>query len=165
MESIHRFLARLVGAEHALDLTQETFLRAYQRLTVAAPSHDGLVPWLYRIARNLAVNHFRRRRTTTAITPSGNAPHADASLSTPPEAEPVVHIQQTEQRHRIERLVRELPQSFRTAFLLCAIEGFSYEQAAAIEGCSPKTISPRLARARARLRILISDTPKPEKTV
>jgi RNA polymerase sigma-70 factor (ECF subfamily) len=45
---------------------------------------------------------------------------------------------------------------FREAFLLCEVEGLSYEDAAAVMGCPVKTVSTRLFRARARFQSLVS---------
>ncbi|HEU5314726.1 MAG TPA: sigma factor, partial [Chloroflexota bacterium] len=56
---IARYLARLVGdAEVAADLTQDTFLRAYQALPALADDSD-VGAWIYRIATNLARQHHR----------------------------------------------------------------------------------------------------------
>jgi len=58
---IARYLRHLVGdAEVARDLTQETFLAAYRAWATAVPANPG--GWLYRVATNQALAHFRRRR-------------------------------------------------------------------------------------------------------
>jgi RNA polymerase sigma-70 factor (ECF subfamily) len=49
-----------------------------------------------------------------------------------------------------------LPAKFREAFLLCEMEGLSYEDASAILGCPVKTVSTRLFRARQRFKSLVS---------
>jgi RNA polymerase sigma-70 factor (ECF subfamily) len=49
-----------------------------------------------------------------------------------------------------------LPAKFREAFLLCEVEGMSYEDAAAVMGCPVKTVSTRLFRARQRFKSLVS---------
>src|SRR5262245_57036754 len=61
-DRVCRYLARLVGdAEAAADLTQETFLRAYQALPRLADDAN-LSGWLFRIATNLARQRHRRGR-------------------------------------------------------------------------------------------------------
>jgi RNA polymerase sigma-70 factor (ECF subfamily) len=64
---IHRYLVHLVGPGAAAeDLFQETWLRAVERIDqLHDPSRIG--PWLYRIARNLALNHLRERRRKTQV--------------------------------------------------------------------------------------------------
>lgn len=56
----------------------------------------------------------------------------------------------------IEQAISELPTKFREAFLLCEVEGMSYEDAAAVMGCPVKTVSTRLFRARQRFSSMVS---------
>ena len=56
-----------------------------------------------------------------------------------------------------ELLPEKLPQRFREAFLLCEIQGLSYEDASAILNCPVKTVSTRLFRARQRFRAAVGD--------
>jgi DNA-directed RNA polymerase specialized sigma24 family protein len=61
-----------------------------------------------------------------------------------------------EAQEAIEQAISELPTKFREAFLLCEVEGMSYEDAAAVMGCPVKTVSTRLFRARQRFTSLVS---------
>src|SRR6476646_1584602 len=62
---IHRYVYRLLGnPEQADDVTQETFIRAYQRLPVL-DEDPNLSAWLYRIASNACLDALRRRRRIT----------------------------------------------------------------------------------------------------
>ena len=61
-----------------------------------------------------------------------------------------------EAQEAIENAISELPTKFREAFLLCEVEGMSYEDAAAVMGCPVKTVSTRLFRARQRFTSLVS---------
>ena len=61
-----------------------------------------------------------------------------------------------EANETIERAIEQLPAKFREAFLLCEMEGLSYEDASAILGCPVKTVSTRLFRARQRFKSLVS---------
>jgi RNA polymerase sigma-70 factor, ECF subfamily len=65
-QGIFRYLCRIVGNEDARELTQEVFLRV-TRTTVPETDEGGRRAWLFRIARNLALNHVRddRRRGET----------------------------------------------------------------------------------------------------
>ena len=55
----------------------------------------------------------------------------------------------------IEAAIEKLPPRFREAFLLCEIQGMSYEDAAVVLGCPVKTVSTRLFRARQRFRAAV----------
>ena len=61
---IYTFLLRLSGEpETSDDLTQDVFTKAYQAFATLTKEHKVL-PWLYRIAQNTAIDHFRRRKRT-----------------------------------------------------------------------------------------------------
>ena len=64
----------------------------------------------------------------------------------PPEAATL-----SEGERMLREAIAELPRRFRDVFVLCAVRGMSYEEAAQICGCPAKTVSTRLARARRRL--------------
>src|ERR1700683_5670423 len=79
---IMRFLIRVTSdREDALDLFQETFLRAY-RAYPELDSEAGLRPWLFKIAANLCRNRARdRARHSRVIAPEADAELSDALLS------------------------------------------------------------------------------------
>src|SRR5947209_2872848 len=60
-ERIHTFLIRLLGeSEIAEDVTQETFTKAFAALR-SFPADQRILPWLYRVANNAAIDQLRRR--------------------------------------------------------------------------------------------------------
>ena len=60
--TIYRYLYRYVGdAAQAEDLTSEVFLRLLQVLNTRRAPREHLQRWLYRVAHNLAMDHFRER--------------------------------------------------------------------------------------------------------
>ncbi len=156
---IHRVLGRLAGWNWAEDLAQEVFLRAYERRASYREASGSFSAWIHGIARNLAIDFLRRRRSTVPL-PDPSSTAGPVARNTAPDAGATDH----ETRVALERAIAGLPLVFRTAVVLCAIEGMSYEEAAAIEGCPAKTISSRLARGRALLRTALArhlDDPGP----
>lgn len=139
---VYSYLARLVGDRAwAEDLCQETFLRVYRNRDEYTERHQ-FKAWLYRIARNLALDFLRReRRRPTVALPPGPV-HVGPG--------PAEETRARELEGAIERAIGQLPVKFRNVLVLCALEGMSYEEAAEIEGCPAKTISSRLSRARRR---------------
>jgi RNA polymerase sigma-70 factor (ECF subfamily) len=135
---VRRFLAHLVDANEADDLTQETYLRAMRALPRFA-AESSAKTWLLAIARRVAADHIRtvvRRPRTSA--------HADweqaADRATPrPRFEDGILLRQ---------LIDELPLDRRTAFVATQVLGLSYAEAAEICGCPVGTIRSRVARAR-----------------
>ena len=67
---------------------------------------------------------------------------------------------QQENRARVERALSEVPEPFRTTLILRDIEGFVYEEVAAIEGVNLGTVKSRLVRGRACLKALLA-APRP----
>jgi RNA polymerase sigma-70 factor (ECF subfamily) len=140
---VWRFLAALADRSHADDLTQETYLRAYQAL----PGFRGeasVRTWLLAIARRVAADHLRRlaRRPRSAR---------------PPVAEDWVAADQSG-RSDLARLIAALDTDRREAFALTQLLGLSYAEAASVCDVPVGTIRSRVARARADL-IRGLDTP------
>lgn len=153
-EPLYAYFLRMVGDRGwAEDLCQETFLRVY-RNRGNYEERDEFKAWVFRIARNLAFDfkrrekHRSRRTRTIARTPDApENPLAELPCADPPPAD---QIGARELEERVQMALSELPLKFRNVFVLCVLEGLSYEEAAAIENCPVKTISSRLARARQR---------------
>ncbi|MEZ6037668.1 MAG: sigma-70 family RNA polymerase sigma factor [Planctomycetota bacterium] len=141
------FLVRIVrDTAWAEDLTQETLLRALQE----SANYDARWPlrtWLFRIARNLALDHLRREGALRAR-------EQDARDGTFAPAA-VVTVEHLEFQGALERALQQLPEEFRTVFVLRDGEGLAYEEIAAVLGISAKTVSSRLHRARTQLRALL----------
>lgn len=142
---IYGFLLRLVGdPETADDVTQEAFTKAYGALRSLTPQHRVL-PWLYRIASNSAIDHLRRRRRFTWLRLG-----AIAGTSAEPSADDDQH--RVADRQELQRTLRTLPPENAAALLLHALEGYSYAEIAEIQGCSLTAVRSRIARARASFR-------------
>ncbi|MBI4566137.1 MAG: RNA polymerase sigma factor [Planctomycetes bacterium] len=138
------FIVRLIGNRAAAeDLTQEAFLRVYRNANRYVPG-GGFRAWLYTIARHLAMNHVRDRSMEKTMTP------VPEPVAPPPEPE------RSELRKAIDLAIGGVPEPFRSALVLCVVEGLSYEEAAEACGCSVKTLSSRLARGRERFRELMA---------
>ena len=143
-ERIHTFLIRLLDeSELAEDVTQETFTKAFAALS-AFPEGQRILPWLYRVANNAAIDHLRRRNRLRwvrlpSLANTDAEPHADAG----PEVG---------DREHIRAVLQGLPVENAAALLLHALEGYSYKEIAAIQGCSLTAVRSRIARARQAFR-------------
>lgn len=138
--SLQRYLRFATGnADLAADLTQDVFLRVVR-------SADGYQPrdrdraWLFRIARNLLLDHVRRVAARPAV----------AEIT----AEPIRAAAQTA-RLSIREALHRLPDRERHAFLLCEIGGLTYEELAAVLEVSPAAIRSLLYRVRLQLRATV----------
>ena len=155
---IYGLLFRLTeNSEEAHDLTQETFLRAFQSIDRFRGEAD-LRTWIYRIAINQARNRWRwwrRRRRDTTI--SLDAPYGDSALtvmatlaasSNDPEQQTLAHEREVVLRSALQRVGR----AYRETVILRDIEGFTYEEIASTLGINVGTVKSRLARGRQELR-------------
>ncbi len=140
---IARYLYGMVGdLELARDLTQDTFLSAYRALPDTEITN--LSGWLYRIATNHALSHFRRKRlvswvSLTKLVATGHDPSVAG------------HGEWVAMSQSVEKALAELDPKDRACLLLKAA-GFSSEEIAEQLGCSPGAARTRLSRAREAFR-------------
>jgi len=155
---IYGLLFRLTeNSEEARDLTQETFLRAFQSIGRFRGEAD-LKTWIYRIAINQARNRWRwwrrRRRDSTVSLDATQGQTNQPLMAT--LAEPSQNPEQQTLAHEREKALRAALQklgiSYRETVILRDIEGFSYEEIASTLGINVGTVKSRLARGRQELR-------------
>ena len=155
-DSIKTYAARLLGDSIAAeDVAQDSFLALYRHLNQVPTA--AFRPWLFRVARNLCLDQLRRRKFKLSL--FRDLQKDDDQPFTPVDwagVTPDSVIETKEANAAIEKAIEELPVKFREAFLLCEVEGLSYEDAAAVMGCPVKTVSTRLFRARQRFKSLVS---------
>ena len=133
----------------ALELTQETFVRAYFNIGKFQPSAK-FVTWLYRIALNLCRDHSRRRAYRRSLRTISI--DADEFVEQPQllanEHGPDRQTQDREKVRAVQEAISELPQDLMNALILTALEGRSHVEAAELLGISPRTVEARVYRAR-----------------
>src|SRR5687768_9785727 len=156
---IYGLLYRLTeNSEEARDLTQETFLRAFQSIGHFRGESD-LRTWIYRIAINQARNRWRwwkrrRRDATVSIdAPVGNghstlAGTLQSDVDSNPERNALAH----ERERVLRKALSSLKRVYREAVVMRDIEGFAYEEIAIALDISVGTVKSRLARGRQELR-------------
>jgi len=133
----------LLDSEEARDVAQETFIRVHGALGAFDPSRDFL-NWLYRIARNLAIDAFRRRRR--------RAVPVEDLTSVPLESGDGDDAAPDDMRERVARILAELPVEYRLALTLREFHGLTPREIASLTDCTYPTARWRLHRARALFR-------------
>lgn len=144
-DRVYRFLLRLTRSQDdALDLTQDTFMRAYQSIERWRP--DALFrTWLFRIARNVAFDRLRRDKRVEFVELDEDVEIPDAAAG--PDA-----VLETAQRYRLlESALERLPAEQREILLLREIEEMSYDEIAQVLDLNIGTVKSRIARARTAL--------------
>lgn len=156
-EGIKTYAARMLGDSMAAeDVAQDAFLALYRHLSQVPTS--AYRPWLYRVARNLCLDQLRRRKFKLRL--FRDVEKDDDHPMTPADEfgdRPDQIAESRETQRVIEAAIEKLPTKFRDAFLLCEMQGLSYEDAASVLGCPVKTVSTRLFRARQRFRAAVAD--------
>jgi RNA polymerase sigma-70 factor, ECF subfamily len=156
---IYAMLYRLTAdAEEARDLTQETFLRAFQSISRFRGDAD-LKTWIYRIAINQARNRWRwwrRRRRDVTVSLDGDGGPNERPLIAGLRNEDAPDPEQTtlahERKEHLREALSELRRSYREAVILRDVQGFSYEEIARTLEISIGTVKSRISRGRLELR-------------
>ena len=157
---IYGLLYRLTeNREEARDLTQETFLRAFQSIVHFRGDSD-LRTWIYRIAINQARNRWRWwRRRRRDVTVSIDAPEIGngrlglvSTLRSKNVKDPEQDALESERERALKKALSSLRRVYREAVVLRDIEGFAYEEIATALDISVGTVKSRLARGRQELR-------------
>lgn len=138
---LYRYIFRLLGnQELSDDITQETFLKAFQNIQSIAKD-SNVSAWLYRIASNACFDVLRRRKLITWMPILEENDKSDEFASddfTPQIIESVI----------IRRTLSEMPPALAVCLVLRSVEGFSCEEIAEILKIPKGTVFSRLARAR-----------------
>jgi RNA polymerase sigma-70 factor, ECF subfamily len=141
-----RFLSGLLGDRGAAqDLAQESFLRLHRHGVDSLPGDEARF-WLYRVARNLALNELGRRRTRRRLREQLTRWLRGESAS------PEVALSRAQDSSLVQRLVAELPEHQRAVLLLREQEAMSYREIARVLDVSEAKVKVDLFRARTAAR-------------
>jgi RNA polymerase sigma-70 factor (ECF subfamily) len=138
--------------ESAADMTQETFLKAYQALP-SFRAGAALRPWLLRIATNTALNHLRSAKPYQSL---------EQLLEELPGKEPVSNddvegeVESKLIEERLMEVLETLPPQHRNLFLLRYQHDLSYEEIATVLEQPITTIKSLLFRVRSKVRLLMA---------
>ena len=153
-KSIHALAWRKIGDFHyAEEITQDTFLRAYQKLSTLK-NKDNFLNWLYVIANRLCLNWLRKHKKAKQLqsledTPMEEVMQSDYARYISEQRE----TEATEQRFEVVRqLLEKLSEGERTVMVLYYLGELTTNEIGKFLGTSVETIRTRLHRARKRLR-------------
>lgn len=141
----------------AAEITQETFLSAYQHLSDFR-GDAAFGSWVHRIAANQALMRLRHRSVVQEAEEELHGPQFTErdSLAEYPAVDwsrrADEKVLDDELRRAIQEATDHLPEGYREVFLLKDLEGLSYEQISEVTGDSVAAVKSRLHRARLALR-------------
>src|SRR5512143_1434112 len=136
----------------AEDLVQDSLLRAY-RFWDSFQQDSNCKAWLLRIVTNTFINEYQRKKRSREVLDAASAEqdatdgvlmHTEASDRQSPERTLVERSVSDD----VQRALDALPDDFRTAVVLCDVEGLSYKEIAEIMECPVGTVMSRLFRGR-----------------
>ncbi len=141
---IHTLVRRMAGPDAADDLTQDVFIRAWDKLpTFRAESAFGT--WLHRLAVNVVLSRRRSQKRELTWFVDDDAPlmHAAGRSAWPGTT------------MDLEAAIARLPEGARQVFVLHDVEGWTHEEIAVEFGLVPGTSKSQLSRARSALRRML----------
>jgi RNA polymerase sigma-70 factor, ECF subfamily len=139
----------------AEDLVQETYVRAMQAMSRLRPD-SNIKSWFFTILRNVWLNELRkRRRGPQPVDPAMDDGFANEMVE-PSKSSYELYVRKLE-REQVQAAIQKLPVDSREVIVLREYEELSYQEIASILGCPVGTVMSRLARARSKLRELLSD--------
>ncbi len=141
----------------AEDLAQDAFLQVFRKLS-SFRGDSALSTWLYRIAVNTVLMHFRRK-TPCRISLDEPIRGQDDSKSTRREyGMRDGRLDGAVTRVALTRAISELPEGYRAIFLLHEVEGYQHREIAALLGCSVGNSKSQLHKAKLRIRDFLTQT-------
>jgi RNA polymerase sigma-70 factor (ECF subfamily) len=147
VDRVFRLAYRMTGdATQAEDLTQDTFIRAFDRLA-SFRGESPFAGWLHRVATSVILSALQKRKRRQSVeslrddltTVSGAGRAEDPDL-----------------RRTLDRAVSGLDDSQRLVFVMHDIEGYTHQEIASAMGTPVGTAKARLSRARRKLREALS---------
>ena len=151
---IYNLCLRMCGnADDAMDLTQETFLKAWRSLG-SFRADAAFSTWLYRLCSNLCIDHLRREQKRKILPLHVEDSDGDERpLDVPdPTAGPEERLSAQEDRQQVAVALQSLEPEYREALTLRVLHDLSYADIAAVLQVRGGTVKSRIARAREKMR-------------
>ncbi len=144
--------------EEAIDLSQEAWVKGWQRLT-QFHGESSFGTWMTRIVINLCLDQLRRqKRQRTESLDEINEESGGVERQMPVvTVNPTAGLERNELRQRIDQALEQLSYEHRTVLVLHEFGEMEYKQIAKTMGCSIGTVMSRLFYARRKLAALLTD--------
>lgn len=159
---VERYQGRLVNylfrllrnLDEAHDLAQEVFLKVYQALD-RYDSQYKFSTWLFRVARNAAIDQIRKRRIQLVSTDRGGDPDGGSGTweFPSPDPNPYGDLRNKERGEALQESIDALPWEYRELILLRHFGELSYEEIAKLKEMPLGTVKNKLFRARQMLKV------------
>ncbi|HTA23275.1 MAG TPA: sigma-70 family RNA polymerase sigma factor [Terriglobales bacterium] len=144
----------------AEDLAQDAFLQVFRKLS-SFRGDSELSTWLYRITVNTVLMHFRKKSLVQVsldepyTTKNDNAKQVRREYGTKDD-----RLVGSITRVALTRAISELPEGYRTIFLLHEVEGYEHQEIAELLGCSVGNSKSQLHKAKLKIRDFLACPPE-----
>jgi RNA polymerase sigma-70 factor (ECF subfamily) len=146
LPQVYRYLVtRASSPEEAADLTQAVFLKAYDGLARYKPGKAPFAAWLFRIARNAAIDSHRRERP---VVPWERAPELESEAGSSGEDS----VLRAERLRELRGLLAELEPEKRDLLALRYAGGLTSTEIASLVGKKPEAVKKQLQRTLQQLK-------------
>lgn len=148
---VYRYTYLRVGqVDQAEDLTQEVFIRVLKNIRKYHYRGKPFLSWLFRIAHNLVIDHYRQSKK------NGSIPISD-SITTASEGDPAAIIEQSMEKAEVEKAIRKLPSKQREVISLRFGSELSIAETASAIGKTEGTVKKLQHEAIIKLRDLMKN--------
>lgn len=152
-----RYLIYVLGRRDGVDdLVQETWLRVLERGS-SYDGHSRFEPWLFRIARNLAVDDLRKRRPVSLDSTQSADWNAAAPSPASTDPSPFLLAARSQDAERLANSMQTLDPAYREALVLRFQEELSLQEISLIVEAPVSTVASRIYRALAILRTQLEE--------
>ncbi len=151
--SIYNLAYRMLGnREDALDLAQETFLRAFKKLNLYDPKRP-FSPWIHRIAANLCINHCKKPKlkTVSLVIEDKDGNQFEQAVGDL-KNEPGQKVLAKEKQQEIIQAIGQLPEKYRVPLILRHFHHYTYEEIGEVLKKPPGTVKTWIYRGRNLLK-------------
>jgi RNA polymerase sigma-70 factor (ECF subfamily) len=153
---VYALCLRMTGdSVEAEDLTQEAFLQLFRKIHTFR-GESAFSSWLHRLTSNIVLMRFRKKRPVPISLEELTRPSEDKDRSTFEIGVPDLRLAGLFDRVNLHAALEQLPQGYRSMFLLHDVHGYEHNEIASMLGCSVGNSKSQLHKARKRLRELLN---------
>jgi len=154
---VYALCLRMVGdPTEAEDLTQEAFLQLFRKIHTFR-GESAFSSWLHRLTANIVLMRFRKKRPIAVSLDEITRPDDERDRPTLEIGGPDLRLIGVFDRVNLQTAVQQLPEGYRSMFLLHDVQGFEHNEIATMLGCSVGNSKSQLHKARKRLRELLHE--------
>ena len=150
----HAFF-RLSDRERALDLTQDTFIRAWDYVRAGGAIRQPK-SFLFRIMNNLIIDEYRRAKSDSLDKKLEDNPAFESAFAESSMREVEEEMDEKALTQKVHAAIAELPNDYRSAITMRYIDGFSPKEIARLIGSTENVVSVRIHRALQKLKAILA---------